>query len=273
MDGTLPAPELLRMSPHKQDPASWEIEIDLSEILIRPDAVERQEVQSGNALLERTDWSLDVGDRGISLLGWANISFAVSCVIGLICTFSIFDTSDSSGEGHIHRMRLSVRGWNLIRHDHNVALWNLLPGLSRVAYSKQSPTPSTVGPPGEDQTPALSPGIVGVAERTSTNASSPLRSDTVALEWESPTTASSAENASTNQETTSEHSSRSALTCSARKPIITSRTNALSGWEKFERSWNRGLRKLRAANSTSRTKRHTVSSAKSTRRLGPKFRS
>lgn len=244
------------MSPHKQDPASWEIEVDLSEILIRRDKVEREEVESRNALLDWTDWSLDVGDTATSSLVWANICFVLgSCLIGVIC-LSIFDTSNVRGEGHVDRMTLSVRGRNLIRHDHNVSLWNLLPRPSQVAYSKQSPTLSTFALFGEDQSPA-----------------SPLRSDTGAPERGSRTTASSAENASSNKQTSSGRSSRSALRRSARKPIITSRTNLSSDWRKFQRSLARGLRKLGAGNSTSRTTRKTASSVKSTRRVGPKFRS
>jgi len=261
------------MTPHTQNPASSEIEVDLSEILIRPEEVGRGEVQSENALLDWTDWSLDVGNTGISLFGLANISFLLgSCVIGLICAHSISDASHIRGEGHIDRMTSSVRGRNLIRHDHNVSLWNVLPGPSRVAYSKQSPTPPTFVPFGEDQSPALSPSVGGVADTASTNALSPLHSDTDAPEQGSRTMATSAENASSNEQTTSKQSTRRALTRSARKPTITSRTNVSSGWQKFERSWNRGLRKLRAANSTSRTTRKTVSNVKSTRRLGPKFR-
>ena len=234
-------------------------------------------MDSRNALLDWTDWSLDVGDTGISLFGLANISFLLgSCLIGVICVLSSFDTSNIRGEGHIDRMPLSARGRNLIRHDHNVSVWNLLPGPSKVAYSKQSPTLSTFVPFGEDQSPALSPSVSGVADRASTNALSPLRSDIGAPERGSRTTASSAENASSNEQTTSKQSSRSALTRSARKPIITSRTNLSSSWQKFERSWARGLRKVRAANSGSRTTRQTVSSAKSThstgRRVGPRFR-
>jgi hypothetical protein len=263
------------MSPHKQDPPSWEIEIDLSEILIRRDEVKTKKVESGNALLDWTDWSLDVGDTGISSSGWANISFVLgSCLIGFICALSIFDTSNIRGEGHVDRTTLSVRGRNLIRHDHNVSVWNLLPGPSQVAYSKQSPTLSTFTPFGEDRSPALSPSI-GVADRESTNASSPLRSDIGAPELGSRTTASSAENVSRNEQTTSRHSSRRALTRSARKPIVTSRTNVSSSWRNFQRSWARGLRKSRAANSTSGTRRHTVSSGKFAERrlVGPRFRS
>ena len=128
------------MSPHKQDPASWEIEIDLSQILIRPVEVERKKVESGDALPDWTDSSLDVGNTGISSSGWANIGFVLgSCLIGVICALSIFDTSNIRGEGHIDRMTLSVRGRNLIRSDHNVSVWNLVPGPTQVAYSKQSP--------------------------------------------------------------------------------------------------------------------------------------
>jgi hypothetical protein len=250
------------MSPHKQDPASrevdFEVEIDLSKILVRRDEVERAEVQSGNAPLDWTDWSLDVGDTGISLFGLANISFFLgSCLIGLICALSSPDTSNIRGEGHIDRMTLSVRGRNLIQHDHNVSVWNLLPGPSQVAYSKQSPTLSTIAPLGEEQSPALSPSVSGVADRASTNASRPLRSDIGAPEQGSRTTASSAENVRSKEQTTSEQSSRSALTRSARKRKITSRTNVSNSWQNFQRSLARGLHKLGAGNSTSRTTRQT----------------
>ena len=259
------------MSPHKQDPTSWEIEIDLSKILIRRKEIERKEVESGNALLDWTDWSLDVGDTGISSFGLANISFVLgSCLIGLICALSIFDTPNIRGEGHIDRMRLSVRGRNLTRHDHNVSVWNLLPGPSQVAYSKRSPTLSTAVPFGEDQSPALSPSVGRVADRASTNASSPLRSDTGAPERG---VASSAENASRNEQTTSKRFSRRALTRSARKPIITSRAD-FSSWRNFQHSWARGLRNVKAAKSTSGTTRQTVSGVKfAGRRLAPRFRS
>lgn len=260
------------MSPHKHDPA-WEIEIDLSEILIRQEEVERKEVESPNALLNWTDWSLDVDNRGISLFSWASISFVLgSCLIGLICSLSIFDTSSMRDQGHVDRMTSSVRGGNLKRHDHSVSVWNVLPEPSQVAYSKQSPTPSTFVPFVDEQGTALPLSVVGVADRASTNALSPLRSDTGAPERGSRTTASSAENASGHQQTTSKHSSRIALTRSARKPIITSRTNVSSSWQKFERSWNRGLRKLRAANSPSLPTRKTASSVKSTRRPSPRVR-
>ena len=268
------------MTPHKQDPASrevdFEVEIDLSKILVRREEVERAKVESDNAPLDWTDWSLDTGDTGISSLAWANICFILgSCLIALIC-LSTFDTSKIRDKRHVDRMTLSVRGWNLIRHDHNVSLWNLLPGPRQVAYSKQSPTLPKVVPSGGDQSPAFLPSVGGVADTASTNALSPLRSDTVAPERGSRTTASSAENASNNEQTSSEQPRRSALRRSARKPRIASRTNVSTGWEDLQRSWNRGLRKLRAANSTSRTTRKTVSSAKSsaksTRRVGPKFR-
>ena len=249
------------MSPHKQDPASrevdFEVEIDLSKILIRRDKVERAEVESGNAPLDWTDWSLDTGDTGISSLVWANICFILgSCLIALIC-LSTFDTSKIHGKRHVDRMTLSVRGWNLIRHDHNVSLWNLLPGPRQVAYSKQSPTLSTIAPFGEEQSPALSPSVSGVADRASTNASRPLRSDIGAPEQGSRTTASSAENVSSKEQITSEHSSRSSLTRRAGKPKITSRTNVSTGWQNFQRSLASGLHKLGAGNSTSRTTRQT----------------
>ena len=260
------------MSPHKQDPASWEIEIDLSEILIRPEEVEREEVESRNAILDWTDWSLDMGDKGTGSFAWGNISFVLgSCLIGLIC-LSIFNTSHIRGEGHVDRMSLSVRGRNLIRHDHSVSVWNLLPRPTQVAYSQRSPTLPTLVPFGEEQSPAFSPGVGGVADRASTNAVSPLGSDTGAAERGSRATASSAENASSNQQTSSAQSSRSALRRRARKPIITSRTNVSSGYQNFKRTF----RKLGAGNSTSRTKRRTASSVKSTptgRRIGPRFRS
>ena len=262
------------MSPHKQDPSSWQIEIDLSEVLIRRDEVKKETVKSGNALLDWTDWSLDLGDTGISSFGWANISFVLgSCLIAFICALSTFDTSGIRGEEHIDRMTLSVRGWNLIRHDHNVSLWNLLPGPRQVAYSKQSPTLSTIAPFGEEQSPALSPSVSGVADRASTNASRPLRSDIGAPEQGSRTTASSAENASRNEQSISKRSSRRALTRSARKPMITSRID-FSSWRNFEHSWALGLRNVRAANSPRPvTTRQTVSSAKfAGRRLGPRFR-
>lgn len=261
------------MLPHKPDPA-WEIEIDLSEILIRREEVERTEVESRNALLNWTDWSLDVDNRGISLFSWASISFVLgSCLIGLICSLSIFDTSSMRDEGHIDRVALAVRSRNLIRHDHNVSVGNVLPEPSQVAYSKQSPTPSTFVPFVDEQGTALPLSVVGVADTASTNALSPLRSNTGAPEPGSRTTASSAENSSSTEQTTTKHSRRMALTRTARKPITASRTNVSSSWQKFERSWNRGLRRLRAANSTSRTKRQTASNVKSTRRLGPRFRS
>lgn len=262
------------MTPHKQNPA-WEIEIDLSEILIRREEVEKKEVESRNALLDWTDWSLDVGDTRISLFGWANISFVLgSCLIGLICALPIFDTSNIRDEGHIDRVTLSVRGRNLIRHNQNVSVWNLLPGPSQVAYSKQNPTLPTFVRFDEDQSPALlSPSVGSVAARASTNALSPLRSDTGAPEPGSRTMASSAENASSTRQTTLEHPKRSALARSARKPRIASRTNVSSSWQKFQRSWIRGLRKVETSKSTSRTARKTASSARFTRSVGPRFRS
>ena len=262
------------MSPHKQNPA-WEIEIDLSEILVRREEVEKKEVESRNALLDWTDWSLDVGDTRISLFGWANISFVLgSCLIGLICALPIFDTSSIRDEGHTDRVTLSVRGRNLIRHNQNVSVWNLLPGPSQVAYSKQNPALPTFVRFDEDQSPALlSPSVGGVADRASTNALSPLRSDTGAPEQGSRTMASSAENASSTQQTTFEHPKRSALARSARKPRITSRTKVSSSWQKFQRSWIRGLRKVEASKSTSRTARKIASSVRFTRSVGPRFRS
>src|SRR5260370_30475532 len=62
------------MSPHKQDPAWPEVQLDLSEILIRPEEVDREEVESGNAFPNWTDSSLDVRDTRISSSGLANIS-------------------------------------------------------------------------------------------------------------------------------------------------------------------------------------------------------
>jgi len=157
MDGTLHAPQIGWMSPHKQDPASREVEFDLSEILIRPEEVEREEVESGNAFPDWTDLSLDVRGTGIGLSAWANISFVVGCcLIGLICALSIFETSNIRGEGHIRRMTSSIQDRNSIRQHHNVSVWNLLPRPCKVAYSNQSQTLSTLVPFGEEQTTASS---------------------------------------------------------------------------------------------------------------------
>src|SRR5262249_27358432 len=151
------------------------------------------------------------------------------------------------------------------RHDHNVSVWNLLPGPSQVAYSKRSPTLSTAVPFGEDQSPALSPSVGRVADRASTSALSPLHSGINGPERTSRTTASIVENASSNGQTASKRFSRRALTRSARKPIITSRAD-FSSWRNLQRSWARGLRNVKAANSTSGTTRQTVSSVKFARR-------
>src|SRR5260370_6492313 len=138
-------------------------------------------------------------------------------------------------------MTASIQDRNSIRQHHNVSVWNLLPRRCKVAYPNQSQTPSILVPFGEEQSPALSPSVGAVADRPSTNDSSWVRSDTGAPERTSRTTASTAQNTSSDEQTPSEQSSRRALTRGARKPITTSRTNVSRSRQSFWRSLAGGL--------------------------------
>jgi hypothetical protein len=90
------------MSPHKPDPTSRKVEVDLSEILIRPEGLERSALEnnpeSANTVPTAwTHWAIGQRQPRISSSGWVNILFAIgSCLIGFYCTVSIIDSFEHS---------------------------------------------------------------------------------------------------------------------------------------------------------------------------------
>jgi hypothetical protein len=84
------------MSPHKPDPNARKVEVDLSEILIRPEALERlgpgSSAKSSNALPVQWKDSLTNENPRIGSVGWTNIVFAIgSGLVGVFCTLSVFE--------------------------------------------------------------------------------------------------------------------------------------------------------------------------------------
>jgi hypothetical protein len=90
------------MSPHRPDPPSRKVEVDLSEILIRPEGLERSALEnnpeSANTFSTAwTQWAIGHRQPRISSSGWVNILFAIgSCLIGFYCTVSIIDSFEHS---------------------------------------------------------------------------------------------------------------------------------------------------------------------------------
>src|SRR5882762_4931871 len=90
------------MSPHKPDPPFREVEVDLSQILIRPEGLERSALEnnpeSANTVPTAwTHWAIGERQPRISSSGWVNILFAIgSCSIGFYCTVSIIDSFEHS---------------------------------------------------------------------------------------------------------------------------------------------------------------------------------
>lgn len=90
------------MLPHKPDPPSRKVEVDLSGILIRPEGLERSALENNteSANTVPAAWKhRAIGERQprISSSGWVNILFAIgSCLIGFYFTVSIIDNFEHS---------------------------------------------------------------------------------------------------------------------------------------------------------------------------------
>src|SRR5436305_5052090 len=84
------------MKPHKPNPASRIIEVDLSAILIRPRKPESTGVghrsESETIFRKPIDPSIDASDIRIGPFTWTNINFVIgSCLIALLCTVFFSD--------------------------------------------------------------------------------------------------------------------------------------------------------------------------------------
>src|SRR5947207_10919798 len=90
------------MSPHKPDPPFRKLEVDLSEILIRPEELERSALENNPKPANTIPtawrhWAIGERQPHISSSGWVNILFAIgSCLIGFYCTISIIDSFEHS---------------------------------------------------------------------------------------------------------------------------------------------------------------------------------
>ena len=267
------------MSPHKPDPPSRPVEVDLSEILTPPEELKRaessRELESGNSFSQWNDSTVSElhGRPGSS--GWTNIIFAVSCcVVAVFCAVSIFDNVEYFRRAMHPPTDVAYRrpdsssatsqSFTLERSpfasaapvDHSIV--NSLG--EQTDSSNYSPTLSRFLPFREDQGLALLPNTGGIADRASTNNSSSAPSAGVAMESMSRERSSTHQNSSGEEQTTAERSNPRTAMRHAQKSISSSRTR-ISAWQRLRSFFANRLGNSSAGKSSSRVAVRTSSSS------------
>jgi hypothetical protein len=268
------------MSPHKLDPPSSPVEVDLSEILIPPEGLKRaessRELESGNSFSQWNDSTVSELHGRIGSSGWTNIIFAVTCcVVAIFCALSIFDnveyfrravhpptdvayrrpdsSSATSPSFSLQRSLFAAAP----RRDHSIV--NSL--AEQTDSSNYSPTLSTFQPFREDRGLALLPSNGGIADRAPTNNSSSAPSAGVAMESMSRERSSTDQSSSGEERTTAERSSPRTGTRHAQKLIFSSRTRISRARQRLRPFFANRLRNSSAGKSNSRVAARTSSSS------------
>lgn len=263
------------MSPHKPDPPSRPVEVDLSEILTPPEELKRAEssrdLESGSAFSQWNDSPVNEPHARLGSSGWTNIIFAVCCcLVALCCARSIFDTVEHFRRA-VHAptdvayrrlepnsatsQTLTLERWpygSAVPVDHSMV--NSLG--EKMDSSRYSPTLSRFLPFREDQGLAL-PNTGGIADRASTNNSSSAPSAGVAMKSMSQEGSSTHQNSSEEQ-TTAERSNPRTGMRHAQKSISSSRTR-ISAWQRLRSFFSNRLGNSPAGKSSSRVAARTSS--------------
>ena len=228
------------MSPHKPDPPSRKVEVDLSGILIRPEGLERSafENNTGSANIVPATWKhWAIGERQ------PRISSS-----GFYCTFSIIDSFE-----HSHRRAHPPAEVAYRRPEPNAttsqrfrlaASRSTLPiqldqtkiSLSDqdIANSNHTPTPSTPQPFRDNQRFALLPNVSGPGAFTNNPISA--QSSSTAPGRMSQETSSSAETANNHERVTPKQSLARIITTHPRTSMLSSRIKISNDRQSFRSS-------------------------------------
>jgi hypothetical protein len=244
------------MSPHKPDPPSRKVEVDLSGILIRPEGLERgaleNNTESANSVpVAWKHWAIGERQPRISSSGWVNILFAIgSCLVGFYCTVFMIDSFE-----HSHRRAhppaevayrrpepnaTTSKGFRLdaSRSAPAIQLDQTKINLSdhAIADSNQTPTLSTPQPFRDNQRFALSPNVSG--DGAFTNDPTSARSSGAGPDRMSQETSSSAETKNDNERVTRKQSRTRSITRHPRASILSSRIKVSNCRQIFRSSLN-----------------------------------
>ena len=242
------------MSPHKPDPPSRKVEVDLSGILIRPEGLERSALENntGSANIVPATWKhWAIGERQprISSSGWVNILFAIgSCLIGFYCTFSIIDSFEHSPRRAHPPAEVAYRrpepkattsqGFRLAasRSTLPIQLDQTKINLSDqdIADSNRNPTLATPQPFRDNQRFALLPNISGSGAFTNNPTSA--NSTGAAPGRMSQETSSSAETENDNEGVTPKQSRTRVITRHPRTSMLSSRIKISNDRQSFRSS-------------------------------------
>jgi hypothetical protein len=235
------------MLPHKPDPPSRKVEVDVSGILIRPKGLDRSALENNTESANTvpaawTQWAIGERQPRISSSGWVNVLFAIgSCLIGFYFTVSIIDSFEHSHRRAHPPAEVAYRrpgpnattsqGFRLAasRSTLPIQLDQTKINLSArdIADSNHTPTLSTPQPYRDNQRFALSPNVSGSGAFTN-NATS-AQSSGAALGRMSQETSSSAETENDKERITPKQS---------RTPMLSSRIKVSNGRQSFQLSPN-----------------------------------
>jgi hypothetical protein len=270
------------MKPHKPNPVSRRIDVDISGILIRPENLRLTEISHdldlGSTFLKQTDCSLGPRESRIGPFGWLNINFVVvSGLIALFCTNFIRDTFEySRRRAHLPADASDLRaqfrsttsqGFSLeparlaaaVQLDYS----KLSSPEEKPASIKESPAPSTLPQFRTDQILAPLPNNGGLADRTSTGNPNATNSESAAparLSRATSTSSSAESSSSSGEQTGSKHSSLRTVTRHSRKSMTSARTTISSHRQSVRRSVANSFRISGAAKSAQHATRQNINS-------------
>ena len=244
------------MSPHKPDPPSRKVEVDLSGILIRPEGLERSALENNTESANTVPvawkhWAIGERQPRISSSGWVNILFAIgSCLIGFYCTVSIIDSFEHSHRRAHPAAEVAYRrpepnatrsqGFRLAASRSTLAIQldQTKIDLSdhAIADSNHTPTLSTPQPFRDNQPFALLPNVSGPGAFTNNPTSA--RSSGAAPGRMPQETSSSAETKNDNGRVTPKQSRTRIITRHPRTSMLSSRIKISNGRQSFRSSLN-----------------------------------
>jgi len=264
------------MKPHKTNPISRKIDVDISSILLGPGNIRTTELSDNPVSTSPKPAVSFVGPAksGIGPFGWININFvAVSGLIALFCAILIQDNFEySRRSAHLPpdasdlKPEFNPASSQRFTLEPSRVVSAVQLDLARqnaeesVTYSNQAPFLSSPSQFRADQALGSFANNSGLADRALTSSSSAVSSESSGPARLSRTTSSSAENAGGAEQTSSSHSSMRKATRLPRRSMSSSRASTPSNQRTIRHSLANGLRGSAAAKSGLRATRENLTS-------------